>query len=374
MLSRERNRWFGLVLALAALAPACGSDAAPEPMVNARDNDDEDDGEQAPTNDTPRATDAGRATPKPDAAPATGRTGNDAGGNVSPRDAGGVEEGSSGRASDAGGPSGDARVPPSASGASGALPAVSDVAKPGPFTPTSAAGPSGYVLFHPKELGKDGIRHPIVSWGPGAAENASSFMTLLNHLASHGFAVIAFNGTPQGDELTQGIDWLLGENERADSVFFDKLDATKISAGGHSAGSLATFRIAQDARLTTTLHLCGGTFEPHTDIENLHAPALFLCGEAGGDGLLVGDVARPNCDIDFGNAAVPVFYGVPKGASHMSPTELGDAALRSKFAATCVSWLRWQLAGDQTQAATFVGDDCTLCKDASWTAKQKNWP
>ncbi|MET0287914.1 MAG: hypothetical protein ABW352_25720 [Polyangiales bacterium] len=252
------------------------------------------------------------------------------------------------------------------------LPPVSDLAKPGPFTPTRGAGPAGYVLFHPQELGKDGVKHPIVTWGPGAAENAGSFVTLLNHFASHGFVVISYDGTPNGEELTKGIDWLVAENARSGSMFNGKLDTSKVASGGHSAGSLATFRIAKDARLTTTLHLCGGTFDPHTDIENLHAPALFICGESGGDGLLVGDVARPNCDIDFKNAKVPVFYGIPKGASHMSPTEIGDAALRSKFAAASVGWLRWQLAGDEAQKKVFVGADCTLCKDASWTAQQKN--
>lgn len=255
----------------------------------------------------------------------------------------------------------------------GTLPAVSDVSKPGAFTPTSSAGPAGFVLFHPQELGKDGVKHPIVSWGPGAVETASSFTTLLNHFASHGFVVISYDGTPNGDELAKAIDWMVAENTRAGSTFNQRLDTTKIAAGGHSAGSLATFRIAKDARLTTTMHLCGGTFDPHTDIANFHAPALFICGDQGGDGLLVGDVARPNCEIDFMNVKVPVVYGNPKGAAHMSPTEIGDATLRSNFAAACVGWLRWQLAADETQKAMFLGDDCTLCKDASWTLQQKNW-
>lgn len=258
-------------------------------------------------------------------------------------------------------------------GPMGTLPAVSDLAQPGPFTATSSAGPDGYVLFYPKELGKDGVKHPIVSFGPGAAENAGSFMTLLNHFASHGFAVISYDGTPDGQELVTAIDWMVAENGRADSMFYQKLDTTKVGAGGHSAGSLATFKIGADKRLTTTMHLCGGTFDPHTDIKNLHAPALFICGDSGGDGLISGDVARPNCDLDFMNATVPVFYGNPKGAAHMSPTEIGDAMLRSKFAATSVGWLRWQLAGDESLKSMFLGDGCTLCKDSSWTVQQKNW-
>ena len=268
-------------------------------------------------------------------------------------------------------PNGDPATP--AMGPTGTLPSVTDLTQPGPFATATTAGPDGFVLFYPKELGKDGVKHPIVSWGPGAAENAGSFTTLLTHFASHGFAVISYDGTPDGQELVTAIDWLVAENGRSDSMFYQKLDTSKIAAGGHSAGSLATFKVAADKRLTTTMHLCGGTFDPHTDIANLHAPALFICGDSGGDGLISGDVARPNCDLDFMNATVPVFYGNPKGAAHMSPTEIGDAALRSKFAAACVGWLRWQLAADETRKAMFIGDACTLCKDTSWTVQQKNW-
>jgi hypothetical protein len=254
-----------------------------------------------------------------------------------------------------------------------ALPAVTDFKATGPFTPKREAGPSGYVLFYPQELGKDGAKHPILSWGPGAAETASDFSIMLNHIASHGFAVIAYDATPDGKELVTAIDWMLAENMRADSVFYQKLDETKIAAGGHSAGSLATFVIGGDKRLITTLHISGGTFDPHTDIMNLHAPALFVCGEPGGDGLLMGDVASPNCEIDFNNAMVPVFYGVTKGAAHMTPTDIGDAAIRTHQFGAMVGWLRWQLIGDAHAKSMFVSDACTLCTDAAWsTAKSKN--
>lgn len=266
-----------------------------------------------------------------------------------------------------------ANPPAATTHSTGSLPAVTDLEKPGPFTPMRASGPQGYVLVYPQELGKDGVKHPILSWGPGATENADSFSMLLNHLASHGFAVISYDGTPQGQELTQGIDWMVAENDRSGSMFYQKLDTTKISAGGHSAGSLATFVIGGDKRLTTTLHISGGTFDPHTDIKNLHAPALFICGEPGGDGLLMGDVANPNCEIDFQNAMVPVFYGITKGAAHMTPTDIGDATIRAHQFGAMVGWLRWQLAADDSTKAMFVGDSCRLCKDAAWSSvKQKS--
>jgi len=38
-----------------------------------------------------------------------------------------------------------------------------------------------------------------------------------------------------------------------------------------------------------------------------------------------------------------------------------------------VSWLNWQLRGDAAAARRFVGDDCGLCRDPSWTLQRKNF-
>ena len=42
-------------------------------------------------------------------------------------------------------------------------------------------------------------------------------------------------------------------------------------------------------------------------------------------------------------------------------------------ASVAVSWLDWQLRGDAEAAPRFVGDDCGLCGDASWTLQRKNF-
>ncbi len=262
----------------------------------------------------------------------------------------------------------------------GIFPPVTDPGVAGPFTPTttSGTGPSGnYTAIYPKELGQGDVKNPIVIWGDGAVLTPASYVTLLDHLASHGFAILAYKATPQGTDMTAAIDWTIAEDARQGSVFYGKLDTTKIAAMGHSAGSIATFAIANDPRLTTTMHLDGGTFSPHTDEKNLTKPAAFICGDSGGDGLVTGDVARPNCDIDFQNATTPVWYGDVIGASHLTVTGTSttDPKLKAFLTATA-AWLRWQLAADQTMKAFFVPSaTCTLCTQTSvWTVQEKNLP
>jgi hypothetical protein len=304
-----------------------------------------------------------------------GDTGSARGGDTTPGNAGTSGSGTGGDAA-AAGSRGAAGT--QAGNGSGALPAITDPGATGPFTimTTNSTGPSNnYTAFYPAELGKGGIKHPIVIWGNGAVLNPSSYPALLNHLASHGFAILAFNTTPQAADMKAALDWMIAEATRDGSVFKDKLDTTKVAAMGHSAGSLATFGIAGDARLTTTMHLDGGTMSPHTDAMNLKKPAAFICGDSGGDGLITGDVARPNCDIDYMSATTPVWYGDVIGASHLTITgaTASDPKLQAFLIATA-AWLRWQLADDQTMKAYFVPTPgCTLCMQSSlWTVQSKN--
>jgi hypothetical protein len=261
----------------------------------------------------------------------------------------------------------------------GSLPAVMDPSVSGPFTPTTASntGPNGnYMAFYPQAIGQNGVLSPIVIWGNGATVTSPTvYGTLLNHIASHGFAVLAYNTTPQGSDMTAAIDWMIAENSRQGSTFYGKLDTSKIAAMGHSAGSLAAFAIANDPRLTTTMHLDGGTMSPHTDEQNLVKPAAFICGDSGGDGLVTGDVARPNCDSDFMMATTPVWYGDVIGASHLTvATAAATDPKMQAFLAATAAWLRWQLASDQTMKPYFIpANTCTFCTQTSvWTVQEKN--
>jgi hypothetical protein len=201
---------------------------------------------------------------------------------------------------------------------------------------------------------------------------------LLPHLATHGFVVVASNTIPAagdednlGLELKAGITWAIEENNRADSMLFGKLDETKIASMGYSMGSLATFTIADDERLTTTVHISGGNMAPE-NIMKLRQPAAFFCGIPVEDcsNLLAADcdIAGFNCKTDFMNATTPVFYG------YFNYGHLGILTdpYTTIITNAATGWLRWKLMSDTTLAAMFVGDDCTLCKDtADWTVQQK---
>lgn len=330
-----------------------------------------------------------------DMIPNSGSGGGSAGGNTAGQTAGnggvkgGAISGTSGGAAGIPGGEADAGTEPADSGSNdtGAdtasttslFPSVTDLENAGPYTSKTAnpSGPNnGYSLFYPQELARDGAKNPIVVWGSGGMTDPSWY-TLLPHLASHGFAVIASNAIPgiggeaqQGQDMIAGIEWLLAENSRSGGEFFDKLDTSKIAAVGYSMGSLATFTIADDPRLVTTVHISGGNTTAGR-VNNLHAIAAFLCGDQPTNAMdmLIGDISRPNCDTDFQQATTPVFYGNFIGGSHLA---VMTSPFMERIRVVVTGWLRWQLMNDQTLKPMFVGDGCEVCSDPNWTVQQKN--
>ena len=203
-------------------------------------------------------------------------------------------------------------------------------------------------------------------------------------MATDGFVVVASNTVPAigqevelGQEILAGISWAIAEDARQGSDFYGKLDTTKIASMGYSMGSLATFTIANDPRLTTTVHLSGGNMQSDR-IKNLRAPAAFICGLPGDGGCNNNvlailstdcDIAAANCDTDFANATTPVFYANFPGG-HLG-TLLAPQSDRNFGMA--IAWLRWKLMSDTTLEPMFVGPQCSFCKNPDWVrVQQKN--
>jgi hypothetical protein len=175
--------------------------------------------------------------------------------------------------------------------------------------------------------------------------------------------------------LTAAIDWALAENARAGAALFGRIDAEQIAVSGWSCGGLQALRIAADPRVrAVVLHNTGvlnggpnvtvpGMDLTKDSLNGLHTPVIYILGGPP-------DIAYLNGMDDFERIAhVPAAVAnlpVGHGGTFQEPN--GGAA-----ASVAVSWLDWQLRGDARAARRFVGDDCELCRDASWTLQRKNF-
>jgi hypothetical protein len=258
-----------------------------------------------------------------------------------------------------------------------------------------------HVVYRPKDLAALGrLKLGTVAWGNGGCsdDGASSRFHLLE-LASHGYLVIASGrilsgpgappreprpATPPGQippprtqvsDLTDAIDWALGENQRTGSPYFGRIDPAQIAYSGWSCGGLQALQVAKDPRVKTlVIHNSGvlndgpGTI-PGMDVrkevlQTLHTPVIYIQGGPT-------DIAYANGMDDFKRVGhVPIAIAnlpVGHGGTFLEPN--GGAA-----GSVAVSWLDWQLRGDTQSAKRFLGEDCGLCKDTRWSLERKQFP
>jgi pimeloyl-ACP methyl ester carboxylesterase len=239
-----------------------------------------------------------------------------------------------------------------------------DVHQDGPYQTRQnlSGGPSGASgLFYPTNLGADGFNHPIFLWGCGGSSRPSNYASHMNRIASHGFVVIAevsrINGN--GVTLKSSLEWIIKENTRPQSIFYQKLDTSKIALGGHSIGSVNAFAIADDPRLITTIHVAGGSLdEQGTEALKLIHPAAYICSQNDS----FGNVEKARAD--YAVTTVPVFFTVMSGVNHVAATAEGLPAI--------VAWLRWFLLDETEHRQKFLDPRGEFCTD-KFVSQSKNW-
>ena len=245
-------------------------------------------------------------------------------------------------------------APATPSGSGGFPPADTvDLEKgPGPFMPmhVERTGPTGNSwIFFPADLGKDGLKHPVFQWGPGAGTGPMEYTDHLNHLASHGFVVISQPSTMSGQDA---LDWILEENGKSGSMFYQKLDSMKVGRGGHSMGSFQTFSEAADPRLTLYILVCGGGGGQNA--AQIHAPTLILGGDS--------DFATSGYNGDFDRITQPVVFLIKSDTDHV-------ACARNNLA-PWTAFMRWYWYGEEAKYKADFLDGGIYCK-APWTCRSK---
>jgi hypothetical protein len=229
---------------------------------------------------------------------------------------------------------------------------------PGPWKVkiNQSAGPSGGSwVFYPEELGKDGIKHPVFDWGPGAGTGPSNYMDHLSHIASHGIVVISQPSTQSG---TDALDWILAENDKEGSDFYQKLDPMRVGQGGHSMGSLLAMSESADPRLNLYVLVCGGCMSGRggCGASDIHGPTVILGGDT--------DIGTPNYEGDYEEIMSPVVFLTKSGTDHI-------ACARNNLT-PWVAFLRMNWCGEEAKYKPDFMEGGTYCKDP-WECKSKNF-
>ena len=164
------------------------------------------------------------------------------------------------------------------------------------------------------------------------------------------------------------IDWIIAENDKPCSAYYQRIDTTKMATSGTSCGGLMATGAAVDPRMTTYTTNSSGLFAADDNLyKMLHTPVLYVLGSSS-------DIAYSNGKRDYeaiSALGLPIMLFSSKSLGHG-----GDfrSAGGGTFGKLNLSWLNWHLKGDMgaTGKGYFVGDTCTLCKDSGWEVMSAN--
>ncbi len=228
-----------------------------------------------------------------------------------------------------------------------------------------------FNVYRPANLADSGYCHPVLIWANGYRDNpeqnppdcivdsganrwCGQYSPLLNHLASHGFVVVASlsTATAEGDPLPTiaGLDWILEQAEDPSSPYYNRLDTANMGQLGHSYGGMSTCMSASEPRYKALATICGTR-----ELNGVHTPMLFFCG---------GKDTTVDCagvrDTFLTVTDQPAFFLDELNADHGSWVYQGAGGVSLSSAA---AWFRAHLMGDTESRKYFYGPNCTFCSD-----------
>lgn len=228
-----------------------------------------------------------------------------------------------------------------------------------------------FNVYRPANLADSGYCHPILIWANGFRDNpeqnppdcivdsganrwCGQYLPLLEHLASHGFVVVAplSTATAEGDPLPTivGLDWILEQAEDSSSAYYQRLDTANIGQLGHSYGGMSTCMSASEPRYKALATICGTR-----ELSGVHTPMMFFCGEQ--DDTVECDGVR-NTFLSVTDQ--PAFFINELAADHGSWVYTGASGVSLSAAA---AWFRVHLMGDTANRNYFYGAGCKFCTD-----------
>jgi len=237
-----------------------------------------------------------------------------------------------------------------------------------------------FNVYRPKNLATSGYLHPILIWANGYTDNpeqnpplcvtdaatgkwCGQYLPLMNHLASHGFVVVASlsTATGSGDPLPTivGMDWIIKQKDSVGGLYYHHLDTSKIGQLGHSFGGMSTCMSAANPHYKALATICGTR-----PLTGLHTPIMFYCG--GADNTVKCDSVKK---VFLTVKDQPSFFIDELQSDHGWWVYQGAGGVSLSAAA---AWFRVHLMGDTANRKYFYGSSCTFCTDSRVKAEQNS--
>lgn len=239
-----------------------------------------------------------------------------------------------------------------------------------------------YEIWYPKELESTNQKYPVVIFNNGTGVKASKYTSLLKHLASWGFIVIAteeeYSWNGFSSEMCLRFIMNLNDNAKYEgwetNPFYNKVDLENIGVYGHSQGGVGAINAVTNtehanmykavfAASPTNMELASA-LEWDYDLSHVQIPIVLLAatGSVDSNTIIPLDGLQKMYDI------------IPSDTKLMLRRNDGDHGDMLYYAdGYMTAFFMWQLKNDGQAQNAFVGENAEIINNKYYQDINKNY-
>lgn len=235
-----------------------------------------------------------------------------------------------------------------------------------------------YTIYYPEELENSSKKYPMVLVINGTGGKATKHEPLLKQLASWGFIAIGNQDKNTGTAKTtiETLNYMLGENDNKDSIFYDKIDLDNIGITGHSQGGASTMNAIMkydESRYFKTAVPVSPVSEWTTaqvtdytyDSSEVKIPIFILAGTSG-EFEIETVIPFEEYQKMYDKITSPKVQARRTGMTH------DDMLYKAQGYVT--AWFMWQLQGDEEAAKAFIGENPEIMSNKLYQDQRIDFP
>ena len=233
-------------------------------------------------------------------------------------------------------------------------------------------------IWYPKDIAVSTKTYPVIAYSNGSGcdydtvDEKVDVIGMLEHFASWGFIVVANDqmNDGQGTAIMGSIDYILSENKREGSIFYNKINENQIGVSGGSQGGAGAINAAYKFELSNKISsLCTlsavmddfntafGWFDTKFNYSKIEVPYFMVAGTGNSDDGILIPLAEFNKNFDACTNAYTVKARV-LGAEHGEMSTTGRGYL--------TAWFLYTLTGNETAAKIFTGEYPEIVVNHRW--------